>query len=202
MHEAFRRRCFLHWMEVSEAHEGTERGIQLPGDWEYLSAHDLHNELNTVFKKYNDEPDARSLYVIVLLSKSIELYAAVKRLGDITRQIPTICCTLLKFQKCDAGIDSYLARKANFKCGGKATSLGMSTISGFSKDFSPDEAYFSTFFCLVQIPDVTHPSIGSSVGTPSAAAVVASLDENFMTFNGSIRLQRCRTEVCCQHAVC
>ena len=39
--------------------------------------------------------------------------------------------------------------------------------------------------------DVAHPCAGTLRGTPSIAAVVASVDENFVQFPASLRIQRC-----------
>ena len=38
--------------------------------------------------------------------------------------------------------------------------------------------------------DVTHPGPGSREGTPSIAAVVASVDQNFVQFPASLRVQK------------
>jgi eukaryotic translation initiation factor 2C len=37
--------------------------------------------------------------------------------------------------------------------------------------------------------DVTHPSPSSAIGTPSIAAMVASVDDDFVQFPASMRLQ-------------
>lgn len=43
--------------------------------------------------------------------------------------------------------------------------------------------------------DVTHPGPGSREGTPSIAAVVASVDDKFVQFPASIRIQQTKKEV-------
>ena len=43
--------------------------------------------------------------------------------------------------------------------------------------------------------DVTHPGPGSRVGTPSIAAVVSSVDESFVQFPASLRIQATKKEV-------
>lgn len=43
--------------------------------------------------------------------------------------------------------------------------------------------------------DVTHPGPGSREGTPSIAAVVASVDDSFVQFPASIRVQGTKKEV-------
>ena len=43
--------------------------------------------------------------------------------------------------------------------------------------------------------DVTHPGPGSREGTPSIAAVVASVDDNFVQFPASLSIQQTKKEV-------
>ena len=43
--------------------------------------------------------------------------------------------------------------------------------------------------------DVTHPGPGSREGTPSIAAVVASVDDSFVQFPASLRIQESKKEV-------
>jgi len=43
--------------------------------------------------------------------------------------------------------------------------------------------------------DVTHPGPGSREGTPSIAAVVASVDDNFVQFPASMAIQKTKQEV-------
>ena len=43
--------------------------------------------------------------------------------------------------------------------------------------------------------DVTHPGPGSIEGTPSIAAVVASVDDSFVQFPASMRIQESKKEV-------
>jgi eukaryotic translation initiation factor 2C len=43
--------------------------------------------------------------------------------------------------------------------------------------------------------DVTHPGPGSREGTPSIAAVVASVDDSFVQFPASLRIQASKKEV-------
>ena len=45
--------------------------------------------------------------------------------------------------------------------------------------------------------DVTHPGPGSRDGTPSIAAVVASVDDSFVQFPASLRIQESKKEVSC-----
>ena len=43
--------------------------------------------------------------------------------------------------------------------------------------------------------DVTHPGPGSVKGTPSIAAVVASIDQNYAQYPASMELQESKKEV-------
>jgi eukaryotic translation initiation factor 2C len=49
---------------------------------------------------------------------------------------------------------------------------------------------------LVLGASVMHPGPGSARGTPSIAAVVASVDENFVQYPASLRIQQSHSEVC------
>jgi eukaryotic translation initiation factor 2C len=44
--------------------------------------------------------------------------------------------------------------------------------------------------------DVTHPGFGTVKGTPSIAAVVASVDNKFGQYPASLRIQQSKKEVC------
>jgi eukaryotic translation initiation factor 2C len=48
---------------------------------------------------------------------------------------------------------------------------------------------------LVLGASVTHPSPRNAWGTPSIAAVVASVDENFVQYPASLRIQQSHSEV-------
>ena len=43
--------------------------------------------------------------------------------------------------------------------------------------------------------DVTHPGLGSRDGAPSIAAVVANVDDSFVQFPASMRIQQSKKEV-------
>jgi hypothetical protein len=43
--------------------------------------------------------------------------------------------------------------------------------------------------------DVTHPSPGTVKGTPSVAAVVATIDDHFAQFPASLKIQKTKKEV-------
>jgi hypothetical protein len=47
--------------------------------------------------------------------------------------------------------------------------------------------------------DVTHPGPGSVKGTPSIAAVVASVDKNYAQYPASMEIQETKKEVCGQY---
>jgi eukaryotic translation initiation factor 2C len=49
---------------------------------------------------------------------------------------------------------------------------------------------------LVLGASVTHPGPMSAPGTPSIAAVVASVDQNFVQYPASLRIQQPHNEVC------
>lgn len=126
------------------------------------------------------------LFFVVLANGDRHIYSGIKHLCDCYLDIATICVQVSKFRK-ERGQLQYFANvalKLNMKSGGvnhrmegrNATWLGQQPTM------------------LVGI-DVTHPGPGTVKGTPSIAAVVASIDPNFGQFPASLRIQESKQEV-------
>ena len=109
------------------------------------------------------------LLVIVLPDNDATTYKQIKKLGDVSKGINTVCLlnTNKKFYKApasNAGYFANIALKINLKLGG---------INHTLKDFTP--LYQNTMVVGI---DVTHPSPGPTKKTaPSVAAMVASVDD-------------------------
>lgn len=124
-------------------------------------------------------------FILVLLTREDDyMYPGIKRLGDVDLGIHTLHM-LLKPGKNALGepnkADQYfsnIALKLNTKLGGVNHRLDEQSMRWLLKKRT----------MLVGI-DVTHPSPRSRPGTPSIAAVVASLDADFVHFPASLRLQ-------------
>lgn len=111
------------------------------------------------------------------------LYSRIKFYGDVKHGISTINCVGSKLQK--ERPEQYIgnvALKFNVKGGGDSHTI--------RANMHP----FDERTMLVGI-DVTHPSPGSTEGSPSIAAVVANVDKNLCQWPGSIMTQTGRVEV-------
>ncbi|KAF5345034.1 hypothetical protein D9758_010462 [Tetrapyrgos nigripes] len=123
-------------------------------------------------------------FVLVLLSKRDNyIYPGIKRIGDVELGIQTIHMQLSKAlndqnQKQDQYL-SNVALKVNTKSGGINHRLDPSAMTWLKKK--------STMMVGI---DVTHRGPGSREGTPSIAAVVASVDDDFVQFPASMRIQQ------------
>ncbi|KAJ7086385.1 argonaute-like protein [Mycena belliarum] len=122
-------------------------------------------------------------FVLVLLShRDNYIYPGIKRMGDVDLGIHTIHMQLNKALGDERKQDQYLsniALKVNTKLGGLNHLLEPNAMRWLTKQ--------STMMVGI---DVTHPSPGSREGSPSIAAVVASVDPNFVQFPASMRIQR------------
>jgi eukaryotic translation initiation factor 2C len=128
-------------------------------------------------------PTRQTFMLIVLPDDTAPLYSAVKTLCDSKHGLNTICAVQFKATKRDvASYMSNIALKFTFKLGGDVHRLpGLDTIRKKGT--------------IVMGADVTHPSNGSIIGCPSIAAVVGTVDDQFMRFPGSMRLNPGRQEL-------
>ncbi|KAG7095760.1 hypothetical protein E1B28_006465 [Marasmius oreades] len=129
----------------------------------------------------------RPSFLLVILSNGDKnIYSGLKHLCDSHLDVPTVCVHSAKIRK-EKGQPQYFANvalKVNMKLGGVNHALDPRSMSWLKQ--APT--------MLVGI-DVTHPSPGSVKGTPSIAAVVASVDANFAQFPASMELQETRKEM-------
>ena len=126
-------------------------------------------------------------FILVLLQKRDDfIYPGIKRLCSVKFGVRTQCLLLDKALK-EKGQDQYLsnvALKVNTKLGGTNHRLGGDALSWLTREPT----------MLVGI-DVTHPGPSSVPGSPSIAGVVASVDQDFVQFPASLRLQKSKQEV-------
>lgn len=123
--------------------------------------------------------------LIVLREADKWLYSRIKFYGDVVYGIQTINVVGSKFQN-PKGQPMYfgnVALKFNIKGGGAAHVIPEAEMSPLDNKTM-----------LVGI-DVTHPSPGSSEGSPSIAGVVASTDSRLCQWPGSLRCQTGRVEM-------
>ncbi|EAU83532.1 QDE2 protein [Coprinopsis cinerea okayama7 len=136
-------------------------------------------------------PQTRPSFMLVLLEqKEKYIYPGIKRIGDVElglltlhMQLPRVFGDSLGGTKRDQYL-SNVALKVNTKLGGVNHMLEDSAMAWLRKKKT----------MMVGI-DVTHPSPLSKEGTPSIAAVVASVDDNFVQFPASLRIQTSKKEM-------
>ncbi|KAF8243604.1 Piwi-domain-containing protein [Wilcoxina mikolae CBS 423.85] len=126
-------------------------------------------------------------FLLVMLSNDNKnVYNHLRTLVDCHYGIPTVCCQSEKIRK-EKGQLQYLgniALKANLKLGGRNHEVAGGALSFLGKD------------TMVLGGDVTHPTSKVSVRyTPSIAAVVASFENTYSLYPGSLRLQDSREEM-------
>ena len=148
----------------------------------------------TITTRYPRKP---SMILVILSNGDKHVYNGLKHLLDVMLKVPSVCVQVSKFRK-EKGQPQYfgnVALKINMKMGGVNHRLvdppGTPPTLTLLKD--PKEPTM-----LVGM-DVTHPSPGTVKGTPSIAAVVATIDDNFAQFPASLRMQQTKKEVSSVH---
>ena len=123
-------------------------------------------------------------FILVLLSQVDNyIYPGIKRLGDVELGVHTIGMQPRKAteQKGQGMYFGNVALKLNMKLGGVNHVLDVASTRWLREQMLKDTM-------LVGI-DVTHGSTGSKAGSPSLAAIVASVDSNFTTYPADLRMQ-------------
>ena len=129
----------------------------------------------------------RPSFILVLLDyRDNYIYPGLKKLCDMELGVATVCMQLNKAMK-EPNQDQYfsnVALKVNTKLGGYNHLLD-----------DKDMKWLKQKRTMIVGADVTHPGPTSIDGTPSIAAVVASVDNHFVQYPASIRLQETKKEV-------
>ena len=123
------------------------------------------------------------IVLVVLPNASKVTYARVKYWADVKSGIHSVCVLADKLEKGGPQYFANVALKFNLKCGGQNQLLPKAL--GFLNDGNT----------MVVGIDVTHPAPKTMEGNPSIAAVVASIDDRFAQFPGSIRCQESKQEM-------
>ena len=128
--------------------------------------------------------DAKPSFILVLLSAVDKyIYPGIKKIADVDMGMHTVHMLLHKARPNQPNKqDQYFSNvvlKVNTKLGGINHALDQRSMS-----------WLTTKKTMVMGIDVTHPSPKSIPGTPSIAAVVASVDDNFAQFPASLMLQK------------
>ncbi|KAJ3494420.1 hypothetical protein NLJ89_g10812 [Agrocybe chaxingu] len=128
-----------------------------------------------------------SFILVLLENRDNYIYPGIKRIGDVELGIQTVHMQLEKALGDQRKQDQYfsnVALKVNTKLGGMNHLLEDNAMRWLRKKKT----------MMVGI-DVTHPGPGSREGTPSIAAVVASVDDSFVQFPASLRIQETKKEM-------
>ncbi|KAJ7052794.1 argonaute-like protein [Mycena amicta] len=131
-------------------------------------------------------PTKPRLVFVILSNGDKHVYSGIKHLCDSYLDIATVCVHAAKVRK-EKGQLQYFANvalKVNMKTGGVNHGLDPQSMAWLKQKPT----------MLVGI-DVTHPGPGSVKGTPSIAAVVASVDQHFAQYPASMEIQESRKEM-------
>ncbi|CAL1709613.1 unnamed protein product [Somion occarium] len=126
-----------------------------------------------------------TLVMVMLSNGDKHVYSGLKHLCDVYLDVTTVCVHSAKIRK-EKGQLQYFANvalKVNMKMGGVNHTLDQRNLQWLKQ--APT--------MLVGM-DVTHPGPGTVSGTPSIAAVVASVDQNFGQFPASLKIQESKKE--------
>ncbi|KAF9024374.1 Piwi-domain-containing protein [Hymenopellis radicata] len=122
-------------------------------------------------------------FILVILSvRDNFIYSGIKRICDLELGMPTVCMQVEKAFVDGNRQDQYfsnVALKVNTKLGGINHTL-----------LPTHMAWLNKVPTMIIGIDVTHPGPGARWGTPSIAAVVASVDSKFVQYPASMRIQK------------
>ncbi|KAJ7704396.1 argonaute-like protein [Mycena rosella] len=142
--------------------------------------------IGVIRKTLGTLPRKPTLVFVILSNGDKHIYSGIKHLGDSYLDVATVCVHSGKIRK-EKGQLQYFANvalKVNMKMNG--INHGLDPRSMKWLDEKPT--------MLVGI-DVTHPGPGSVKGTPSIAAVVASVDKYYAQYPASMEIQETKKEM-------
>ena len=152
------------------------RAPQVPGE----------NELTRRLR--NIAGDESAPVLVVLPKHDYEVYSSIKRAADLQLGRHVVCSLASKMRKMDVGTLANVAMKFNLKGGGVNHAVEESHLRTILDNSS------RTCQTIVIGADVAHPTGSARPGCPSIAAVVGSVDDNYLHYPGSMRLQLNRQE--------
>jgi len=183
--QGFRNKCASAGMAVPNERPRLEAAGPLPprSDEDPFRQTAVNKLKAAVEKLMNPRPS----FILVLLDyRDNYIYPSLKKLCDMDLGVATVCMQLNKALK-EQGQDQYfsnVALKVNTKLGGFNHLLD-----------DKDMKWLKQKRTMIVGADVTHPGPTSIDGTPSIAAVVASIDMHFVQYPASLQLQETKKEV-------
>ncbi|KAL4080951.1 Piwi domain-containing protein [Scleroderma citrinum] len=159
----------------------------LPPLWQDPARRNALNLIRrTITERYN--PTTKPSFLLIILSgRDNFIYPGIKRMCDVDLGVHTLHMLTAKVLKDPRKQDQYfsnVALKLNIKLGGVNHLLDPESTKWLKQKRT-----------MVVGMDVTHPGPGSLGGTPSIAAVVASVDDKFVQFPASLRCQKSKQEM-------
>ena len=130
-----------------------------------------------LFSNWIVELPGLQLIMVVLPPNDKKLYSEIKRVGDNVVGIPTQCVQQKHVQQAKPQVCANISLKINSKLGGINHVIDSSVRPVFTEP------------TIVFGADVTHPSPTEN-GTPSIAAVVASMDKHASKYHARVRAQK------------
>jgi len=119
-----------------------------------------------------------SIIMVILSNKDSAVYSSLKYVCDTKLDVLTVCVQADNIRKSQPQYFANVALKFNMKLGGVNHVLDPRSV-----------AWLKETPTMLMGADVTHPSPLSIKGTPSIAAVVASVDNLYGQYPASMRLQ-------------
>ncbi|KAF8699513.1 PAZ protein, partial [Rhizoctonia solani] len=164
------------------------RDVSLPSRKEDASPLTRPRAVDTIKRALLTINPKPKIVLIVLSNQDKAIYNGIKHLCDVYLDVLTVCVQASKFKdnKACFSESSLVSMKFNTKLG------------GINHSIDPQDktmAWIRAQPTMMVGSDVTHPSPGSFRGTPSIAAVVASVDNQFGQFPASLRLQQSKKEM-------
>ncbi|KAI6038599.1 Piwi-domain-containing protein [Pisolithus marmoratus] len=126
-----------------------------------------------------------TIIMVILADGNRAIYEGLKHLCDVFLGVATVCVHSSKIKKKSPQYYANVALKFNMKLGGVNHNLS-----------DPNSVrWLSAMPTMIVGMDVTHPGPGSAKGTPSIAAVVASVDSQYAQYPGCLEIQETKKEM-------
>ncbi|KAI6040506.1 Piwi domain-containing protein [Pisolithus marmoratus] len=126
-----------------------------------------------------------SIVLVMLADEDRTVYEGLKHLCDVLLGIATVCVNSANIKKKSPRVYANMALKLNMKLGGINHNMS-----------DPNSVrWLSAKPTIIVGMDVTHPGFGSAKGTPSIAAVVASVDNQYAQYPACLEIQETKKEM-------
>lgn len=169
-------------------------GMRLGGEPAYLEAHLPAKEnsdpmrkkaidsIRQVLRTMKVKP---TIIMVMLADGDRAVYEGLKHLCDVFLGVATVCVHSSKIKKQSPQYYANVALKFNMKLGGVNHNLS-----------DPSSVrWLGAAPTMIVGMDVTHPGPGSAKGTPSIAAVVASIDNQYAQYPACLEIQETKKEM-------